>query len=422
MSKTKTKLPSRAGKGKIRGTGEGGIWQIPADAKRHAGKWRCTVELGYKPDGTRIRRDVIAATKEEILRKLAAGHVVAAQETPIAPKDMTVAEFLNEWLDTLELAGKAARTIEQRQSMVRLYLIPELGRIKLRELSPIHVEKMLTRMSKPEYGQVRVARKNGTTRVLGGTRKTPDQLSGRTLQIVRGVLVTALTRAEKFEYVTRNAAKQATTPKSNAEKREAYTADEIELLLQTANGDRIGRVVELLVLTGLRRGELGALRWSNVDLEKGTITVDGTLGRNKKVGATKTKSSQGTISLPPRAVDVLRAQAAHQADDMTTGPPGFWVEQGFVFTTSSGGPLAGDNLGRYFTNLCTKAKVRCLGIHALRHTFATLALTAGVPLVVVSRTLRHASITITANQYAHVVPELQEQAVNAVAGSIAGWQ
>jgi integrase len=99
-----------------------------------------------------------------------------------------------------------------------------------------------------------------------------------------------------------------------------------------------------------------------------------------------------------------------------------WEERGFVFTTGTGGPLNGDHLARDFTALCKKAEVRCLGLHALRHTFATLALKAGIPLIVVSRTLRHASITITANQYAHVVPELQEEAVNAVAGAIAGWR
>jgi hypothetical protein len=194
MAQAKTKLPTKAGKGKIRGTGEGGIWQVPADAKRHAGKWRCTVELGYKPDGRRERRDLIASTKEEILRKLAAANAAAAETAPAAPKDLTVEKLLNDWLGTLELAGKAARTIEQRRSIVGLYLIPELGRIKLRDLTPVDVEKMLARMSKPGYGQVRVARKNGSTRVLGGPRKVPDQLSGRTLQIVRTVLGTAQRR------------------------------------------------------------------------------------------------------------------------------------------------------------------------------------------------------------------------------------
>ncbi len=390
----------KVGKGKVRGNGEGGVWQIPDDAKRHAGKWRCTVELGYKADGTRVRRNLIAASKAEILVKLAAAKSDAVAPTSTAPKDLTVAKFLEDWLDTLELAGLAPRTIEQRRLFTRLYLVPEIGRDKLVDLKPEDVEKMLRRLA----------------------TRPGRPLSPRTLQLVRCILGTALTRAEKFGYVAGNAAKLSTAPKSTSKKRDAYTADEVKLLLRTAGGSRIGRVVELIALTGLRRGELGALRWSNVNFDKGLITVDGTLAKDLSVGATKTRSSQGSISLPPAAVELLRAQARHQADDMNSVSADVWEERGFVFTTGTGGPLNGDHLARDFTALCKKAEVRCLGLHALRHTFATLALKAGIPLIVVSRTLRHASITITANQYAHVVPELQEEAVNAVAGAIAGWR
>jgi integrase len=286
-TKARKGTATKVGKGKVRGNGEGGVWQIPANANRHAGKWRCTVELGYKADGTRIRRNLIAASKAEILVKLAAAQSEALAPPPTAPKDLSVAQFLADWLETLELAGKAPRTIVQRRSFTRLYLVPEIGRVKLVDLKPEDVEKMLGRLS----------------------TRPGRPLSPRTLQLVRCILGTALTRAEKFGYVTRNAAKQSTAPKSTSKKRDGYTADEVKLLLRTAGGSRMGRVVELIALTGLRRGELGALRWSNVNFDRGLITVDGTLGKDRSIGATKTRSSQGSISLPASAVELLRRHA-----------------------------------------------------------------------------------------------------------------
>jgi integrase len=411
--------PANTGKGRVRGSGEGGIWQISSNAKKHAGKWRASVEAGYGRNGKRIRKEVIAPTKKELMVKIELAKERSKEEA--VPEmtvngDSTVAEYLDDWLASPQVADVRPGTRALYESNCRLYLKPELGRIKLRDLTPAHVDRMLTNLDKPGYVTVK---KEGKT----GVRHAEDRLSRRTQQIIRSTLVNALNRAEKYELVPRNVAAKTRSPRNDAKQVEAFTTDEVRSLLAAAGDSRIGRVLQLAVFTGLRKGEIGALTWSDIDFISSQLQVNGTLtrhGGSLQVGKPKTKDSARTIVLSPPAVAALKAQKAAQKLDRMACPPGLRKEQAFVFTTLMGGPLDGRSMLRDFWNLCDEAEVPRRGLHSLRHTFATLGLENGAPLTVISKTLGHTNINITGTLYAHVTAKSQAEAVNAVAAAIGG--
>lgn len=407
----------KSGAGKIRGTGEGGVWQ-EAD-----GRWRGTIELERGPGGRRRQKDVTAKTKKVLLAKLDAARRQVADGSTNNER-MTVGGYLTDWLASPEVLDRRPATQQLYGQMATNYLRPELGHIRLATLSALDVDRMLVRVAQPNYGLARM--KAGRH----GVRRDPSgRLSPRTQQVIRTTLVTALERARRYRLIPFNPAKDAHSPAGNSDRVESFTTEEIRALIKAAGTDRIGSIVLLTIATGMRRGEVGALKWTEVDLDGGRLKVAGTLGRKDGalvVGQPKTTRSERWIALNQEALSSLRAQRARQSEDKLNARRlvdgsvvDIWTEQGFVFTTATGGPMDGRQIHRSFVALCAAAEVRYRKFHALRHSFATIALECGVPLVVISQTLGHASINTTANTYSHVTHVLRQEAVEAVSRAIA---
>ncbi|MBK5287408.1 MAG: site-specific integrase [Acidimicrobiia bacterium] len=204
---------------------------------------------------------------------------------------------------------------------------------------------------------------------------------------------------------------------ADAQIEDVLTKEEALALIAGCRGTTLGATVICTLGTGLRRGEVLGLTWSEIDLDEETANVVQTLSRRKGKGLVtsepKTERSRRVVPLPAFAIAAFREQRARQAAErLAAGPE--WIDTGFVFTTPKGTPLDPDNVTTRFADLTERLGLGRRRFKSLRHSCATTMLAAGVPLEVVSRTLGHAGLEITANIYARVLPPAQRDAADRI--------
>jgi integrase len=211
-------------------------------------------------------------------------------------------------------------------------------------------------------------------------------------------------------------------PRPLAKEMVALSADETGRLLDAAAEDRLEALYKLAVHTGMRQGEMLALRWQDVDLENAVVSVRRTLTRSGgKVtfGEPKTKKSRRSIRLTPQATEALRAHLERQLRDMEILGDRY-RDQGLVFTTDTGAPINPSNLRqRSFAPLLKSAGLPHMRFHDLRHTCATLLLSRGVHPKFVQELLGHATIAITLDTYSHVIPSMGDATAKAMEDALA---
>lgn len=355
-----------------RGHGEGSIHQ------RADGRWAAAIDLGWV-GGRRRRKYLYGKTRREVADKLKAGLASTQHEVPTDER-RTTAQYLDWWTREV-LPGTVKRSTELSYArIVRDYVSPYVGRVRLTRLGPEHVQSMLRQLE-------------------------AQGLSRRTQQYARAVLRRALRHAEKWGMVTRNAAALVDAPRSSPPKiDDALTLSEAKVLLESARGDRLEALLVVTMTMGLRKGEVLGLTWETVDLDAGNLTIASTLnrvdGEGLVLGEPKTARSRRVLPLPAVSLQALRAHRARQREERMSAAS--WQDSAFVFTTPIGTPLDGRNVTRWFHKLCEDSGIPRRRFHALRHSAATLMLAEGVPLEVISRTLGHAGYAITADVYAHV--------------------
>jgi integrase len=238
-------------------------------------------------------------------------------------------------------------------------------------------------------------------------------LSPKTVSNVHGVLHKALDQAFRWRLVTSNVADLVDPPRVPHHEMKALGPDQARSVLETAAGDPLEALYRLAVTAGLRQGELLALRWPELDLERGMVSVVATLeqrrGCEPVVAQPKTPRSRRQIALTEAAVDSLRHHRRTQKEDsLRVGRP--WLDTGFVFARADGRPLSMSIIGKAWTVLNAAAGVPRVRFHDLRHTAATLLLSRGVHPKVVSEMLGHSTVAITLDTYSHVMPTMQREA------------
>ncbi|GAA2418019.1 site-specific integrase [Streptomyces glaucosporus] len=391
---------------KRRANGEGTI------TKRKDGRYQAAAYV-YRPDGTRVRKFVYGKTRSEVAEKLTEIQEKTRQGIPAATSAMPFGDYLVYWLATVAAVRLKPSTFMSYEVMARLYIAPSLGKKKLNRLSPADVRRFLAEFRDGCLCCLRgldANRAEDERRCCAKGRCCRRRPSARTVQYVHAVLRSALQQAMREELIARNVARIVETPTVARQEVRPLDRTEARMLLKAARSHRLYPLWLLLVSTGLRRGEVLALTWDDIDLDRGQLRVRRNLQRIKKelvFGTPKTARSQRTVSLPRRCVAALREhQAVQRTERAAAGlkwDPLPHQPSGLVFTTPTGRPTDPRSMNRMLTVLCRNANVRRVRVHDLRHTCASLLLAQGVDARTIMETLGHSTITMTLDTYAHVM-------------------
>ncbi len=249
---------------------------------------------------------------------------------------------------------------------------------------------------------------------------TASGLSSATIRYVHAVLRRALKQAVVRGLVPRNVAEGASLPRRGQKEVQAFTPEEVKGFLEACKGERLEALFVLAVTCGCRQAELVGLRWADVDLVAGRLTVRRQVQRSRDgsgmiTGPTKNKKSR-TIRLGMVAVEALVAHRERQAKEVASAK-GLWGDPDLVFASTIGTSLDSSNIvSRSFKPLLKSAGLPDIRFHDLRHACATLLLSEGVPVKVVQEVLGHSSVSVTMDVYSHVLPDMQEKAAAAMDG------
>jgi integrase len=372
-------------KGKRAPDGAGSLY------RRKDGIWAGAIRVGWQ-DGQRKRVTVYGKTPDEVFEQLDEVRRRTRAGMPAFDGGEPLAEYLESWLtDTLPGTVKPA-TEASYGNIVRRHLIPTLGKVSLRKLTPGHVRRLLREKSQESNGR-------------------DGMLSPRMVQYIHAVLRRALEQARRDELVVRNVAALVQPPRVPRQEYRWLTEEEAKRLVAAVRNDRLYAVYALALGLGLRRGEVLGLRWVDVDLDAAIITVRRSLqrlGGKLVLVEPKTKRSYRQVPLPRLCVDALREHRERQDKERADSP--VWLDEwGLVFTTKHGTPIEPRNLLRHFYGLCERLGLPRLRFHDLRHSCASLLLVRGVQPATIMETLGHAVIHTTM-QYAHVMPRSMREA------------
>jgi integrase len=358
-------------------------------------------------------------TKAEAKAKRVEAQDRANRGASVDPTKITVTGYLSEWLKGLPGQVRPA-TLVSYSVHVNAHVVPALGSHRLQGLTVGQIKQF--------YGELlRSGRRDGPKQKEGSPKPAPRGLSPNTVRRIAATLHRALRDAVDEGYLLQNPCDKAKAPSASADAphdMQTWQAGELRGFLDSVRGDRLYGLWRLLAATGMRRGEALGLRWQDVTLEdgRGRVSIRHTLvteGYKVNEGRPKTKKGERVVNLDAETAAELSAQAAHQADDTRKYSP-IWTDSGYVFTAEDGHYLHPDFVSRRFDALVKQAAVKRIRLHDLRHTFATLALQAGIHPKVVSEMLGHANISITLDTYSHAIPAMQADAADLVAALIAG--
>jgi integrase len=370
-----------------RANGEGTIFQ------RKDGRWVGEAFV-LLPNGGRDRRTVYGKTRAEVHEKVTA-LVRQAQQGIVAPNiRLTVEQYLTSWLEEVARRTVRPRTYQNYELIVRRHIVPAIGRVRMNRLAAADVRRLLNRAADRDY-------------------------SPSTVRHIHAVLRVALEQAVRDDLLPRNVARLVQGPKKRTAPIVPLDVAEARRLLNEAREDRLYALWAVALGVGLRKGEALGLGWHAVDLDAGVLRVERTLqriGGALRLDEPTTERSKRTVRLPAVCVEALRRHQERQAEERAAAH--YWVDTGLVFTTKIGTAIDPRNVNRWLAELCSRAGVRSIRPHDLRHTCASLLLAQGVPARVVMEILGHSQIAVTMDIYSHVLPAMQDDAAERMDGAL----
>ncbi len=355
------------------------------------GTWGFTVDLPSIDGRRRTMRRGGFTTKREATQEMAKVANKVHASVKVDDRE-TVGQYLTGWLRAKTHALKP-KTHASYSEYVNKRIVPVLGPIRLESLRHEHVVAFVDTLA-------------------------ADGRGAPTIKSILAVLRSALGDAVRTRRLTHNPAEHVRTPDVVAPERVPWTADQAAHFLEHVADDRLAELFELIIGTGLRRGEALALRWSDVDLERRVLRVRRSVtdvGGRLVIGKPKTAGSAAGVGLSPRVVAALQRQRERQVFEALEWAEGY-EDSGLVFTRENGTMLRPEYVLRRFHELSADAGLPLVRVHDLRHLAATLMLTAGVPLALVSKTLRHSQVGITSNLYGHLTHEAAQAAADSLGG------
>jgi integrase len=385
---------------------------------RRKKSWAFAVEVSRSEDGKRIRHQKAGfATKKEAQQAMNEVLHQLGQGTYVEPVKLTLGGFLrDQWLPAIRASVRPS-TFDSYRMTVEKHIAPDddakenawrraFGGTKLQQVTPSKLNAFYADLLS-----------KGRSDGKGG-------LSPKSVRNVHVVLRKALGDAVKWSLVQRNAAAFAEPPKlTQAGDREmkTWTPQEARAFLEMAEGDRLYAAWLLAISTGMRRGEVLGLRWSDIDLEDGRLSVRQTvITVNYEIQFSTPKTAKGrrSIALDNGTVAALRAHKKAQLEERMAIGPVRYSDKDLVFCRVDGNPMHPDLFSQQFDRMVARSGLPRIRLHDLRHTYATISLKAGVHPKVVSERLGHATVAFTLDRYSHAVPGMQEDAAERVASLI----
>lgn len=370
--------------------------------------WSVVVDLGRDAAGQRVRRwhsgyrtrKEAERARVELLGRLDQG-------TYVAPTRLTLGRFLtDEWLPAKRSTVKET-TLASYELHVNKHLVPALGGLAL-------VAATAPRLNTFYADLLSAGRRDGR----GG-------LAPKTVRNIHGTLHKALEDATRWGLLARNPAAYADPPKAPAAEMTVWSPDQVKVFLDSVRGDRLFAAWMLAATTGMRRGEVLGLRWSDVDLAAARVSVRQirTVARYK-VSTTTPKTAKGTrtLALDPATAAALRTHRAAQKAERLAWGAAYDNAADLVFAREDGSTIHPERFSRWFAQHCRRSGLPAVRLHDVRHAYVTALLSAGVPLKVVSQRVGHASPTVTMTIYQHVLSGDDEAAAAVGARVILGQE
>ncbi len=375
---------------KRRANGEGSI------RKRKDGRWEGRYTAGRDPvTGKVIYKNVLGKTQAEVKAKLKTA-IEKSGSPGITTEHYTLGQWLDAWMENYAKLQVRPPSHKTYQGFIENHIKPTLGDISLEKLTAMDLQRLYKHLL--ESGRVECTE----------SRSKPKGLSVKTVRNINQMISTALNCAVEQRLISSNPTKGCVLPKLERKEMKILPPESLDTFFEEARRSGVFELYYVDLATGLRRGELLGLKWSDVDLDKGIIHIRRQVLRQdgKVVEAPlKTKNSYRNIAIGVDAIKVLKDM--EQKDE-------------YVFPSPFGGPMSPDSVLHMLQRILKRAGLERIRFHDLRHTFSVLALQNGVDVKTLSIMLGHYSAGFTLDTYAHVTTSMQKRAANAVGNFLSG--
>ena len=377
-----------------RANGEGNI------RKRKDGRWEGRYVAGHDANGKEIRKNVLGKTQAEVKDKLRKA-IEEAKYLDVAKADeYTVERWVKTWFEIYSKPNLRESTQERYLNHIEYHIIPEIGHIKLRKLTVRDIQVMYNNVR--DHGRV----------LKGPNDKRDKSLSASYIHSLHRMLKMCLERAVKEELLIRNPCDNVVLPKVEREEMKILKPEYIKAYLAEAERRGCLPMMFLELCSGLRKGELAALLWEDLDIENKTISI------NKQ--ATRVKGGGVKVTRPKTATSIRKEPIPQQAVDLLIQEHEKHPDSPYMFPSPvTGDMLYPDSLNDINEKILDAIGVERVRFHDLRHTFATIALQSGVDIRTVSGMLGHADPGFTLRTYTHVTNPMQVKAAETV-GNVIG--
>lgn len=359
--------------------------------------WLVRVSLGRDPEtGTRkYHNKTIRGSFREAQTYLSARLQERGTRGLSGAASIRLDQYLDRWLATAAKPRLRPKSYTDYQSLLRLHIRPTLGTRLLGTITQFDIQNVYAQMS-------------------------ARGLSARTIEYTNAVLQSAFRQAVRWKMLAEDPCVGVDVPPLKRREMEALSVEECRRFLSVARESEWFALFALALTTGMRPSEYLALKWSDIEWQRGTASVCRTIQLSSsgwQFDDTKRKRSRRTVKLQDF---VLKALEGLRSSQMPTADGGSSAEHELIFHSASGMPLRQRNVKREFRRLLAPARIRCIRLYDLRHTAATLAVAAGVSVKVISDQLGHSSISFTLERYSHVLPSIQDEAAARVERMLMG--
>jgi integrase len=385
-----------------KGNNEGSI------RKRANGTWEGRYSDGRNDNGRQIQRSVYGKTRKEVAEKLNAILYQKQCGSYVTPNNILVEDWLDQWLKNYAIISIRPSTYINYEGYVFNHVIPVFGNIPLQDVTPVIVQNF--------YNQ----------KFESGRADGKGGLSAKTIRNMHNMIHQAFEQAKVNGIIMNNPADGAVIPRQEKKEMRVLSVQEQKALLSVLHLHRLGLAILFDLATGLRIGELCALKWSDVNFNKRTIKISRTLQRIKKSkleqiygesttaiieGNVKTNSGFREIPLPDKIFEKLLVHRQKQIDEINYYG-GFYNDKGYIFTMPLGTCVEPHTMRDAFEFLLKEADIKHANFHALRHTFATRAIENGVNVKTLSDILGHSQVQITMDLYCHTSLDLMRDSMD----------